>query len=195
MKIFLIRHGETVENAQHIVQGQSYGRLSPKGMEQARKVASRLAKERIDAIISSPLERADLTAQEIAKQHGLEITYDDRISERKFGSLEGIKRDEYFDRIKKSGLPKHEFRPPGGESYVDMIKRVESFYRMLLEKYTGKTVVIVAHGALNRVFLSAVNHVPIEKAHDVEQENTCVNVIEVVDGNPVVRLVNCTKHL
>ncbi|MBI2173083.1 MAG: histidine phosphatase family protein [Candidatus Aenigmarchaeota archaeon] len=195
MKIFLIRHGETVENAQHIVQGQAYGRLSPKGMEQAKKVASRLAKEHIDAVISSPLERADLTAREIARQHGLKIIYDDRISERKFGSLEGITRDEYFDMMEKSGLPKHEFRPSGGESYIDMKERIGSFYRMLLEKYAGKTVVVVAHGSLNRVFLSVVNHVPLEKAHDVQQENACVNIIEIAGGKPVVRLVNCTEHL
>lgn len=195
MKIFLIRHGETVENAQRIIQGQSNSKLSEKGREQAKKVAGRLANEHIDAIISSPLERADLTAQEIARQHGLDIIYDERISERKFGSFEGINADDYYDRMDKSGLPRHEFRPPGGESYLDMKNRIESFYRMLLEKYMNKTVVVVAHGSLNRVFLSVVNHVSIEKAHDVRQDNTCVNIIEIVGGNPVVRLVNCTEHL
>ena len=195
MKIFLIRHGETEENAMQIVQGHSYGKLSEKGREQARKVAERLSKERIDVIFSSPLERADLTAQEIAKRHGLKVIYDDRLKERGFGSIEGISRDEYFEMMRTSGVPKHKFKPEGGESYEDMQERVGSFYRMLLEKYHGKSVAVVAHGTLNRVFLSVVGHVSIDNAHDVQQDNTCVNIFEVVDGKPIIRLVNCTDHL
>ena len=195
MRIFLIRHGETEENAKRIVQGKSYGKLSKRGKEQARKVAARLSKEKIDVIFSSPLERADLTAREIARQHGLEIVYDERLTERNFGNIEGIGRDEYFDMIEKSGLPKHKFKPKGGESYEDMQERVRSFYKMLLEKYSEKTAAVVAHGTLNRVFLSVVGHISIDRAHDIQQDNTCVNIIEMKDGEPFVRLVNCTDHL
>ncbi|MDI6721507.1 MAG: histidine phosphatase family protein [Candidatus Aenigmarchaeota archaeon] len=195
MKIFLIRHGETEENAKQIVQGQASGKLSEKGKEQAKKVARRLSKEKIDAIFSSPLERADLTAREVSRQHSLKIIYDDRLKERDHGNFEGMKRGEYFEETRKSGVPWHKFRPKGGESYLDVKKRAEAFYKMLLEEYAGKTVVIVTHGTFNRVFLSVVGHASIEKAHELEQKNTCVNVIEIVRGKPVIKLVNCTKHL
>jgi broad specificity phosphatase PhoE len=195
MKIFLIRHGESEGNLRHMTQGRSNTKLSPVGMEQARKVAARLSREHIDAIFSSPLVRADMTAKEIAKQHGLKIIYDDRLLERSYGNFDGKPRDDFHSELEKSGLPRHKFRPEGGESYEDMQDRVRSFCEMLVEKYKGKTVVIVGHGTMNRVFLSIIGHCSIEKAPEIPMENTSVYVIEAVKGKPVVTLANCTRHL
>ena len=60
--ILLVRHGETVDNARQIMQGQTQGELNERGREQARQVAERLAKEHVDAVIASDLRRAIQTA-------------------------------------------------------------------------------------------------------------------------------------
>ena len=57
--IYLVRHGETVDNARQIMQGQTQGELNDEGRRQACQVAHRLAGERFDAVVSSDLKRAD----------------------------------------------------------------------------------------------------------------------------------------
>ena len=69
MRIILVRHGETEDNKKRIIQGHLPGKLSDKGIEQARKVANRLKNEKVDYIFSSDLDRAKSTAEEIAKFH------------------------------------------------------------------------------------------------------------------------------
>ncbi|MBR1547211.1 MAG: histidine phosphatase family protein, partial [Prevotella sp.] len=56
--IFLVRHGETVDNARQIMQGHAQGELNERGKEQARMAAQRLAAEQVDAVVASDLHRA-----------------------------------------------------------------------------------------------------------------------------------------
>lgn len=67
MKLIITRHGETEENKSGIFQGHLPGKLSPLGIEQAKKLALRLKDENIDFIYSSDLIRSSDTAKEIAK--------------------------------------------------------------------------------------------------------------------------------
>ena len=68
-RLLLIRHGETVDNVNKIMQGQTPGKLTPNGVEQARELAMRLKQEHIDAFVSSDLKRAVDTCVEIAAPH------------------------------------------------------------------------------------------------------------------------------
>ena len=67
--IYLIRHGETVDNARQIMQGQTQGKLNDHGIQQAETVSKRLAEEPIDAVVASDLHRAVETAEIIARPH------------------------------------------------------------------------------------------------------------------------------
>ncbi len=69
MKLILVRHGQTHENVAKIIQGQSQGRLTAQGREQAQKVGLRLKDEKISIAYVSDLERAKQTAKEILKYH------------------------------------------------------------------------------------------------------------------------------
>lgn len=69
MRLIITRHGETEENTAGIIQGHLPGKLSDRGIAQAKKVALRLKNEKIDAIYSSDLARTSDTAKEIAKFH------------------------------------------------------------------------------------------------------------------------------
>ena len=95
MKIIIIRHGETEENKKGIVQGQIPGHLSELGKEQAKKVAKRLSKEKINVIYSSDLDRAKNTAQEIAKFHKKTLfELKQELRERNWGNLQGKRKEK-----------------------------------------------------------------------------------------------------
>ena len=87
--LFLVRHGETVDNVRQIMQGQTQGCLNERGRDQAAQVARRLAEESIDAIVASDLQRAIQTAEIIAVPHGLPVRTTPLLRERDWGSFTG----------------------------------------------------------------------------------------------------------
>jgi broad specificity phosphatase PhoE len=195
MKLILVRHGETDWNLQQRVQGSVNTPLNRKGLEQARKVALRLKNEKIDAIYSSDLKRAKQTADAIAKPHKIPVKTDNLLRERSFGKMEGMLRDEYYKIRSKSGLT-HLFRPPGGENYVDVAKRARRFISAIKKRHMKGTIVVVSHGILIRTMISILTKSPLKNAHEIEQHNTAVNVIELNAGSPPkVHYLNSTEHL
>jgi probable phosphoglycerate mutase len=92
MKIILTRHGETIENRMGIAQGHLPGKLTEKGIGQAKKLALRLKDEKFDAIYSSDLARAADTAKEIIKFHpNVNAHFVKELRERNIGEFEGTK--------------------------------------------------------------------------------------------------------
>ena len=85
--LYLVRHGETVDNANKIMQGQTQGELNTKGIEQARTVAKNLKSEHFDAIVSSDLKRSFDTASIIAEPHGLTVITTPLLRERDWGGF------------------------------------------------------------------------------------------------------------
>jgi broad specificity phosphatase PhoE len=196
MKLILVRHGETEWNVRELVQGRKDIPLNRKGMEQARKVGLRLKSERIDAIYSSDLKRASQTAQFIEKFHNTHIRYNRLLRERKFGKMEGIPASEFRKARDDSGLPKHLYRPPGGESYADLQKRVKRFLSGISKRHQTGNVLVVAHGGIIRTFIVTITKRPLSDVHDIEQHNAAVNVIELKRGQPPkVHYLNSTEHL
>ena len=69
--LYLVRHGETVDNANNIMQGQTQGQLNDTGMEQARQLCQRLVNVHIDAVVSSDLKRATEICRKMVTQFGM----------------------------------------------------------------------------------------------------------------------------
>lgn len=144
--VHLVRHGE-VENPKGVIYGRLPGyHLSDRGQRQAAAAAERLADADIGLVRSSPLERAQETAQLIAEPHGLEVETDDRILE-SHSTLEGLGRSMWsFLRS-----PQHwwHFRnpmtPSWGESFGDIRTRMMSAIEDALAAAGGREVVIVSH--------------------------------------------------
>ena len=89
-RILIVRHGETNENVQGIVQGQLDTMLNEIGYEQAHKTGMALRHEPLSRIITSPLKRTLHTAEAIASFHpGIQVELDARLKERYFGEIEG----------------------------------------------------------------------------------------------------------
>jgi probable phosphoglycerate mutase len=142
--IFLVRHGETVDNARQIMQGQTQGQLNERGIEQARQVADRLASEPIDAVVSSDLRRAVHTAEIIAAPHGLTVMTTPLLRERDWGSFTG----RYIPDL--AGQP----WPDDVESEQRLLERAHDFLKYVTATYPGKRVVAVGHGIVNKAILA-----------------------------------------
>ena len=94
MKLILSRHGETLENQQHILQGQLPGTLSPLGIAQAERLAEMLQEETIDNIVSSDLARSYNTAVTVARKHGLTPHQTPLLREMDWGIYTGKRLDD-----------------------------------------------------------------------------------------------------
>ena len=88
-KLYLVRHGETVDNVNQILQGQTPGMLNDKGREQAQEVALRMKDAKIDAFVSSDLYRSIETCEIIAEPHGMQVRTTPLLRERDWGSFTG----------------------------------------------------------------------------------------------------------
>ena len=146
--IYLVRHGETVDNARQIMQGQTQGELNEKGMEQARQVAERLALEAIDAVVASDLHRAIQTAEIIAAPHGLPVVTTPLLRERDWGSFTGCYIPDLRGKI----------WPDDIESEDALLQRALAFLQKMTATYEGKRVVAVGHGIINKAILAVYAH-------------------------------------
>lgn len=142
--IYLIRHGETVDNARQIMQGQTQGELNERGKEQALQVAERLSTEAIDAVVASDLHRAIQTAEIIANPHRLPVTTTPLLRERDWGSFTGRHIPELKDEI----------WPDNIESEETLLQRAHDFLQKMTATYPGKRVVAVGHGIINKAILA-----------------------------------------
>ena len=187
MKLILTRHGRTVENEKGLLQGHIPGKLSKKGIGQARKLAKRLEKEKIDAIYSSDLARAIDTAKIIAKHHKLRVQPISTFREFNFGKLEGT-RSKNIDWAK---LPSYV------ESPINARKRAKKTLDKLYHKHKGQTVLLVGHGGINRAMISLILKKPAKQLDKIPmQYNTALNIFEIMeDKNHKIHLLNCTEHL
>ena len=138
--LFLVRHGETVDNANKIMQGQTQGQLNEEGVRQAQQLRERLAGTSIDAVVSSDLKRAVDTARIVAGPHGLEVVTTPLLRERDWGSFTG----RYIPDLKD------EVWPDDIETLDAMLARAGRFLSFIKGDYAGKRVLAVGHGIINK---------------------------------------------
>lgn len=192
MRLYLIRHGESLANKDKIVQGQLDSPLSNLGLKQARLVGSRFKDYSFCTIYSSDLSRAKVTAEHINQHHKHQIIEDRRLREVSRGDLSGIP----FSKIDWTPFNAdfYGFRPKNGENIYDQIKRIENFYNSLP---LYKNVLVVSHGWTIKCFLHVIFNLPLEEVHhNYRTGNTCIYCIDLTDkNNPRLLIENCLKHL
>lgn len=161
--LYLVRHGETVDNAAHIMQGQTPGELNDKGIAQAEEVAARMADHPIDVFVSSDLKRSIQTCEIIARPHHAEVITTPLLRERDWGSFTG----KFIPSLPQD--PKD--WPDDIESIKSMKSRAQNFITWLRVTYPGKTILAVGHGIINKALQSVYFRRPmneIEKMGNAE---------------------------
>lgn len=138
--LYLVRHGETVDNANHIMQGQTQGELNEEGLRQASAVADEMAGTHIDAFISSDLKRAYDTCRIIAGPHNACVVTTPLLRERDWGSFTG----KFIPDLKNAVWP------DDIESIDKLKQRASDFLAYVKADYPGKDVLAVGHGIVNK---------------------------------------------
>lgn len=151
--LYLVRHGETVDNKAQILQGQIQGQLNETGREQARAVRDKLAHEPIDVFVASDLRRAMETCEIIAEPHGKPIVTTPLLRERDWGSFTG----RFIPDLK--GLA----WPDDVESLEHLKNRARDFLRWLKDRYPDQTVLAVGHGIVNKAIQSVYYEKPMNE--------------------------------
>ena len=156
MKLYVVRHGETMENANNCLVGRINSSLTSKGKEQAKQVSNYFKDKKIDLIVSSPLDRCKQTAQIIS--NNTPIIYSDKLLGRDHGEFTGKPRnsinfDEYWNYNKNIQYEK-------AESVKDLYNRVATLIEELKEKYKDKNIIIVTHSGIMRVLYYYFKGIP-----------------------------------
>lgn len=187
MKLIIVRHGETEENKQGILQSHMPGTLSPEGIEQGEKLAERLKAEKIDVIFSSDLRRAVDTTELIAQYHSrIPVEYTRELREGDGGSFTG-KPTKDLDWNN---------RPSDAETLEQMQARAKKLIDEICKKYNDKTVLFVGHAGFNRVLIAQIIGAKNPFKDVSDQLNTSVNIFEIFeDKTHKIHCLNCTKHL
>ncbi|MBR7172697.1 MAG: histidine phosphatase family protein [Clostridia bacterium] len=143
MKIYVMRHGETVWNAKGITQGRSNNRLSKNGKIQAEMTAEKLKSEKIDLIVCSPLMRTVQTANIMNQYHGVKILKNENINEVDQGIFTGRLFKSLSEEEKK--IKSQRSKSCGMESVEEVTQRAKKFIFELKQNYLGKKVLVVTH--------------------------------------------------
>jgi ribonuclease H / adenosylcobalamin/alpha-ribazole phosphatase len=196
----LLRHGETPLSAERRFAGRGDIPLTEAGLAQARAAARRLAaRGPVQAIVSSPLQRARRTAAEVAAATGVPVDVDDGWMETDFGEWEGLSFAEALERwpdevaawLKDTSVP-----PPGGESFDETGRRVLAALDRVRAGRPAGTVVVVSHVTPIKTVLRHALLAPPEALRRMFLSVACLSEVDwYADGPAVVRTLNDTAHL
>lgn len=189
MKIYLVRHGETDWNQAGLLQGQTDIALNAQGLEQAREAAERLKEVPFEIAFCSPLIRAKCTAETIIGDRKITLTTDERLRELNFGPWEGVDIRTIKDETSQPFTNPGGYIPPeGAESFEQLYARSGEFVEQVLLPLEGTydTVLVVAHGGVNRSILNPVLQIPVSDFWRVHMGNCATAVLECRDGKLTV---------
>jgi broad specificity phosphatase PhoE len=164
---YVVRHGETEWNVQGLMQGHQDSPLTANGKQQIHDLAAELKDIHFDHVFSSDLLRAKQTAEILAIQRQLAVNMTRLLRERSFGKYEGRPRQEFEEENREliaryeslSGKEKIEFKYADDmESSGEVASRLLTFLRETAVAYSGKHILVVAHGGVLRVLLQHLGY-------------------------------------
>ena len=158
--LYLTRHGETVDNADKIMQGQRQGQLNETGIRQAEKLRDHFINTHFDAVIASDLKRSIDTARILATPHQLNVVTTPLLRERDWGSFTGC----YIPDIQDVEWPEDV------EPLEMLLKRATEFLKFIKMNYNGMKVLVVGHGIINKA-IQAVHY--DKQMHKIERMANC----------------------
>ena len=160
-------------------------------MGQARELAAALAGVPIEAVYTSPLARAVATAEAIATEHGLIPIEVAELREIDLGEVEGLAFEQYPAELQRELLTRPlAMRFPGGETYGELRERVCRALADIVAANRDQAVAVVTHAGSIRAALSAWLGIADEAIFRIDQRGAAVNIVDWLDGVPLVRLVN-----
>lgn len=186
-QILFIRHGETDWNRDKRIQGHIDIPLAQTGVEQAERLGRRLAGEardgeRVDAIWSSDLMRAQQTAEPSAAALGLTIRPAKGLRERSYGLFQGLDSDgiaaRFPDEYAHWQTRDPGFTPPEGESLRELYHRVLHALEPVIAEHRGGRVACVTHGGVLDCVYRFARGIALDARRDWPLLNASLNVVD-----------------
>lgn len=199
--IYLIRHCEAMGNHKRLFQGSTDCDISEIGAKQLSYLKERFKDIKLDAVYSSPLIRAQKTAEAVSDGKGLQIITRKNLAELHGGVVEGRPFQEAFNAI--PGLADawnnhpQDFAPEGGEAMRDAYVRIYDEVIALARANRGKTIAAATHGGVLRCLMCRVLYYDITRLKDVPWcENTAVTLLKIDDDDKIgVEFFNDYSHV
>lgn len=161
--------------------------LSPLGVAQSVALGEWFGRQAVDeqpqVILCSPYVRALQTARLVAEHSRLEhvtLRVDERLREKEFGILDrltklGIQRQHAQLHAQRAHVGKFYFRPPGGESWCDVILRLRSLQEMVTREYGGQRVLVVAHQVIVNCVRYLIEQMDEQQILDIDRQGDVPN--------------------
>jgi broad specificity phosphatase PhoE len=200
-RLYIVRHGESAGNVAREAAARAGDRIIDLDIRDVDVPLSRLGEEQSEAvgrwfaslspdrtpniILTSPYLRARKTAEILASAAGLSkdkytLVVDERLREKEFGILDRLTKlgiEAYhpdqaeFRRL----LGKFYHRPPGGESWCDVILRLRSATEMISREYCGERVLLVVHSVVVLCMRYLLEHMTEDQILKIDRENEIAN--------------------
>ena len=194
MELLLIRHALPIRRED--VEGPADPELSEAGRDQAMHLANWLADERLDAVYSSPMQRARETAAPLASVHGLEVLVDEELAEYDRQSHWYVPVEE----LKAAGDPRWREIVAGewGDVEVDPETFRDIVYKAverLIDANPSKRIAAVCHGGVINAYLSKILGIENATGFFYPNYTSIHRVMAARSGERTVHTLNETAHL
>ena len=199
-RLLLVRHGATEHSAAMRFSGRNELPLDDAGRRQVAALADRLGRRSdIAGVVTSPLLRAQQTADAIAARLGLQAVVNDDFAEVDFGEWEGLSMREaaaqYPDALREWAASP-DVAPPGGESFAALARRVRRGRDAVLTAHPDSTVVVVSHVSPIKTLLRVALDAPPSAMFRLHLDAASISAVDYfADGASRVTSVNDTAHL
>ena len=203
MKIYFIRHGETVWNTLKIFQGTSNSPLTEKGRNQAISLGKKLKDVEFTKFYSSPMGRTIETSELILQGRDMKIDFIEEFKEISVGKMEGVEREIFESTYPKQfydffNNPK-EYDPSAyeGENYYQLLERVKKGLDKIISNHKEDDVIaVVSHGITLKAIFMIVKNMSFEELGQVEvPKNTSLSIVDYSNGKYSVELFSDTSHI
>lgn len=185
MYLLMIRHGEIPSNVNKVYAGRSPEHLTERGVRQAKEVSEKLKGYKVDALYSSPIQRAIETARILGEKIGIRPEVNDAFREMEMGPWEGMSESDIAERYPEEwdcwNTSPDELKLPGRETLAELQQRVLDGVKDIHDKTGSRNVVVVTHVAVIRTMLlwherKSLNlyksiHVPNAEIFGIDLEN------------------------
>ncbi|CEK15728.1 fructose-2,6-bisphosphatase [Chthonomonas calidirosea] len=206
LRLYIVRHGRTIWNEEGRMQGHTDVPLDAEGHRQAEHIADRLSAlpQPLQAVWSSDLQRARVTAEVIARRFSLSVQATPLLRETMLGDWEGLTRAEIVARGDKALLEAYDRdsfhnRPPNSEPLAHVWQRMLQVLHTIRSAFPTGQVAIVGHGSSLRVLFCNALRAPMESMPRVWVDNASLSLIEEEPREPEpfarLLLLNDTSHL
>jgi probable phosphoglycerate mutase len=192
--LVLVRHGVTDHTTRKLFSGgltSSNPPLNDEGRDQVRSTGEWLTplRDEIDAVIASPVRRTHESAEILGEILGRPVELEEALAEMEFGTWDGLTFadvQEKFPDDLSDWLGNLEYAPGGGESIRTVAERVLAGRDRILERYAGKTVVVVSHVTPIKTLVADALGAPLEALFRMELSPASVTVISYFEGRDPV---------